>query len=577
MAPFSTHRVAARYLRKKALTEFGDLYENTREMADFLATQVDSLDDESVAYGMYAGLAVQGHSQGLMTRLLPKLVLSYRARLVGWFEHALLKRAKLGGGGTTIKKVELGLAAFVEAIPNIVASGTNVKLSDYLPENEYLDRSKLEPVAQRVLRVVWEEARKAGVLSTNRMAWDRTASLRVAKAMPFTLQWDAERKVWYIPNQQVTFEYRYEIGQKYRFNWNREERQWERQKLTPLIRDDFSLVERVEPPKPPRVPKVPGAPKVRDFAIPAVPQAPAGIRERIVDWFFLDWYPQNADRFTKVFTDYARNKESSYKIIFTAGAGGHPEVELDRAFTSVADAVEELSYRYLGRQGREPWIEVLDEFTKLVATTSPARLPGIIDRINNLQHSNGLFFEHFPKHVQLWYEKFLSAKYSSPTGEVLSKFIPDRELRMVMIEANNRVIRPVAWKYAPPDRKYQFYVKELEGAGEKINWRERGYPRFKGEAGKQRSRFDPLVQDGILTLRQLDTNRARLLSTEFKSPEDYTKWEGEVVEWKADYAAWLREWTKVSERVKAELAERDDLNALELWEKMNPPGSERLG
>lgn len=224
-------------------------------------------------------------------------------------------------------------------------------------------------------------------------------------------------------------------------------------------------------------------------------------------------------------------------MIFSVGAGGKPEAKFDRDINTAWEAVEELRYRYTGRHGREPWLEVLDKFIQLVGERNPVRLVHIIDRVNNLQHSNGLFMEHFPSAVKRWYLPFLNAKYHAPTAEELAKFIPDRDLRDLVMGVTRRsgVARPGGWdqwRFEPPPAYHQM-VKVLQDVGEKINWRERGYPRIKGLA--QVDRFDPRVQEGLDTLKELHKQRERILSTQIESQPQYEQWVDQVRDWAKDY------------------------------------------
>lgn len=539
--PVSAARVAASFLRRRGF-ERPDTDEELTDLAGFLASQVDSMDDATVAFATYVGLGVRGDRQAVIAKLLPKLVLSYRARLVGWFEHALVKRANLGGGGTGIKKLEEGLATWANAIPDIIAARRAFKLSDYLPSNEYLDPEMLDRVAQRAVKGVSDDAAKAGVLG-----------MRTARAVPFEVKRD-ERGVWYIPPTLDTYEYKEDI-KAHGFKWNVRDRRWETEKLTPKIRTDFKVDEpRVTPP-------VPAPPPV----LPAQ-SAP----ERLRQWYVEEWLPHNVERLTRVFTDYARGKQTSYKVFFrlTSSAEKPVEVKFDRDIDKAWEAVEELRYRYVGRQGREPWLEVLDQFVNLVRTTSTAQLPRIIDRINNLQHSNGLFMEHFPSSVKAWYEGFLNAKYHTPRPDELAKFIPDRDVRNLMIEVARTTHRPAGWAYTPPPA-YDKMKKELVEVGQQVNWREKGYPRYKGEKGLQPDRFDPEVQGGLDVLKRLHAQRESLLSTEPETPAQYEKWQGDVVDWAQDYERAREDVARMVEEERRRML--DDPSHSAEWEAVNFP------
>lgn len=209
------------------------------QMANFLANEVDSMDPESVAYAAYAIQGAPSELEPALRTLVTKLMLVYRKHLVEWFEHALKKRANLGGGGKTIQKLEDGLAAFVAAIPDIIAANRTFRLSDYVPDNEYLDPEMMDRVAQRIIVGVRKEAQDAGVL--------RTASVRIAKSMPFEVKRDPSSGLWYIPPAMRTYDYREDIKQ-YGFRWNPTDKRWETRRMTQKIREDFTVERDPEPP-----------------------------------------------------------------------------------------------------------------------------------------------------------------------------------------------------------------------------------------------------------------------------------------------------------------------------------------
>jgi hypothetical protein len=80
----SVTRIALRYLR--ALDTFGLPDEDLEGLADFLAGQVGGMDDESVCVATYVCNAIPGNRQNAIKTLYPKLLLTYRKRLVGWFQ-----------------------------------------------------------------------------------------------------------------------------------------------------------------------------------------------------------------------------------------------------------------------------------------------------------------------------------------------------------------------------------------------------------------------------------------------------------------------------------------------------------
>jgi len=496
-------------------------------MADFLSSQVDSMDDESVAFGAYAASAVPGDRQRILGTLPARLLMSYRRRLIEWFEFALRKRARAGGGGPVIKKINDGLAAFVDAIPGALTSGQSLNVSDFVPVNEYLVPERMNQVGQSILRVVRAEAQRDGAIGA--------AATRMVSENPpigFHLMRDEDAGVWYVPTSSRTF-YVKDRLRELGFRWNAGEKTWDVRALTPDIRREFGMTE-------------------------VAPSA------TVTRWF-ANWLPSNISRFTRIFTDYARSKHSSYAIKFQV-VDGRADVSFVRDVESIAKAVEELRYRYTNKHGREPWLEVMDRFIDLVDAKSPDQVNRLIDRINNLQHSNGLFMEHFPSEVRAWYEGFLNAKYHTPKADELAKQIPDRDLRGLLVEVARQGRRPADWMYTPTPA-YRSMRKELAEVGEKVNWRAKGYPAYRGV--KQVDRFSPGVQARLDVLRALDTQRERILSTEVTNPQQEAAVVEQARDWSVDHdraVDGLRDALEAQRRV--ELA---DPNHAEAWEAVNFP------
>jgi hypothetical protein len=472
----AAERVAARFatLDLELMTT-----QQIEKMANFLAGQVKSMDDRSACYGFYTVQTAPEATKQMASKLRKQLTLSYRDRLIKWMEYALVKRANAGGGGTGIKKVEKGLQGFVEAIPDALAARKLVKLTDHLPKQEYLDAKKLDPVANKILGVVWNDAKKDGVLD------DQRAASRTAAKMNLPVHWDQSDKVWFIPPKSKTYAVKDQLGSRgYGFRWNPTKKRWETKKLSSKIKQDF---------------------EVKDAHMDPLAPAP----ERLKGWFYEVWLPKNIDRFTSVFSTYARNLQSSYKIIFSL-KGGKVAVKFKRKISKASEAIEELRYRYINREGRGPWLEVLDKFVELVKTTDVDKLIRLIDRINNLQHSNGLFMEHFPNKVQSWYMGFLNAKYHAPTGPDLAKYIPDRDLKEMLI-----------WITEPQRKRLQTIEQDYRGLGKgesfeqmmQKDWRSKGYPRKPGT--KQPDRFDPDVQKGLGALRDYESRRSARIAQRF--------------------------------------------------------------
>lgn len=509
---------------RTALDAQGMSDEELAKMASFLSSQVDTMDDESVAYGAYAASAVPGERQAILGTLPARLMLSYRSRLVAWFEYALKKRAKAGGGGSGIKRIEQGLADFIKLIPDAMANNQAIRVSDFVPANEYLDPDRMNPVGESIIRAIRREAEHAGVLAPRLVS--------VNPPIGFPLEQDVDTGIWYVPTNSQTF-YVKDRLRDLGFRWNARGRVWEVARLTADIRREFGLTQ------------TGGATGVRQW--------------------FDGWLPSNINRFTRIFSDYARSKQSSYELVFSV-ANGVVDVSFRRDVNTAAKAVEELRYRYTNKHGREPWLEVMDRFIDLVGATTPNQVHRLIDRINNLQHSNGLFMEHFPSDVRAWYGGFLNAKYHTPTVDELSKQIPDRDLRGLLVEVARYGRRPVDWLYAPTPG-YHAMKKELQEVGEQINWRARGYPAYKGTT--QVDRFSDEVQDRLNVLRALDTQRERILSTEVATREQEESVVEQARDWSVDHdraVDALRDALEAQRR-----RELKDPNHAAAWDAVNFP------
>jgi len=380
-------------------------------------------------------------------------------------------------------------------------------------------------VGDSILKVVVRDARAAGVLGSNR-------PMSVNPPIGFTLEYDDHANMWFIPTNPRTFNIRERL-KGLGFKWNQGDKTWDVQSLTPDIRREFGMV--------------------------------TGSDASRIETWFAEWLSQNIHRFTRIFTDYARNKQSSYALVFTV-SNGKAQVSFERDVDTPAKAVEEIRYRYQGRQGREPWLEVIDRFIDLVDVRNPHHVQQLIDRINNLQHSNGLFMEHFPSKVQEWYGGFLNAKFHTPTADELAKQIPDRDLRGLLVEVARNGRRSMDWMYTPTPA-YAQMRKELADVGNNVNYRALGYPRPKGMPPVDR--FDPEIQSRLDVLQALDTQRERILSTEVASP----KQEQAVVEQAHDWAV-DREQALESLRAALEAQRRrklDDPNHAAAWDAINFP------
>ncbi len=405
-------------------------------LVKFVSSQVKSMDDLSVAYGAYAvdGLGDNPAVQDLRRSLLE----NYRLRMLKWFGYAIQNRARMGGGGSGIKSLKEGLSEYVKSLPDQLL-GTYKPLSSFIKGNvtEIVDKNKLDPVSMKIYRVLTDALGDSGLDSE------------------FTAEFDGE--LWYIPSNQDTYAFREEL-KKGGFKWNPRLRRWETRS-----KPDQSLVSSSGRASPPEV----------------------------RDWFFLSWLPKNIGRFDTVFNTYLKSEESSYSFKFKMQGEDEISVDIKREIAGPKEAVEELRYRYLGAQGRGPWLEVLDRYVDLLKTRNPDQIMQLIDRMNNLQHSNGLFMEQFPSSVQKWYGKFLDRKYSARDSWTLAGFIPDTDLRDI-VRWYDRPLDPTLRDNRQGIPEIELQLKPLSKG---VNWREKGYPKLPG--WKQPSRKDPSVQKNL--------------------------------------------------------------------------------
>jgi hypothetical protein len=505
--------------------------EELSNLASFLSSQVDSMDPESITYGAYVAASIPGNRQEVLGTLPARLLLAYRKYLVGWFEYALMRRARVGRSGRVMKRIETGLAEFVMQIPDALASNTTIQVSDFVPRNDYLLPERINVVGDKILRTVRSEAAQAGVLVGGDVPRAPTGG---GGSIPLELVRDDRSGVWYIPAGAPTYEYRNKL-RSLGFRWNPDDKVWSVNRLTDQVNAAFGMV-----PKPSAAPS------------------------SLTEWF-QEWLRQNIGRFTKVFTDYARNQQSSYAFVFSVDGSGKVKVTFKRDVNTPAKAVAEIRYRYTGRQGRGPWLEVLDRFIDLVSARSADQVLRLIDRINNLQHSNGLFMEHFPTDVQSWYMPFLNAKYHTPTADELAKQIPDRDLRGLLIEVARHGRRPADWMYSPSPA-YHLMRKELEEVSG-TNWRKEGYPFAPGKS--QVNRFAPEVQARLDVLEALDTQRENILSTEVTTPVQEERIIEQARDWSVDAHQALNDLNAAVERHRQRRIE-DPAYAAD-WEAVNFP------
>ncbi len=459
----SVDRVARRELRRRLAAVDLDIATpaERRKIVQFVAMWVPKMKDPDVAHAMYA-LTSLDHPD--LKKLKDAVTAAYRSRLLGWFSHAIKQRAAQGGGGTGLKRLKEGIVAYIENLPFQLVRGYQ-PMSAFIKGNitEIVDDAKLDAASAKIYRVVMAEAGKSGL------------NVRVAREKGLTLEWDAANRLWFIPPNPKTFDIKTQLGRG-GFRWNKPKRRWEGPRLTPAIK---RLI-----------------PDQRAVPAPVTPttttrNGPATLVDEVADWFFDTWLPRNISRFNTVFNAYIKSDQTSYAFTFSLKAR-KVIVKVDRDLKGPRDAVEELRYRYLGRQGRGPWLEVLDRYVELTKTTATGKVLLLIDRMNNLQHSNGLFMEHFPKNVQSWYERFLNVKYSARDAHTLAGFISDSDLRDV-IQFYDTSMQPTFRSKNQGTPSIPIEMKDApEGA---INWRQKGYPRERGF--KQPPRRAPDVQQGL--------------------------------------------------------------------------------
>lgn len=445
-------RLADQVIRRLRLgaIDFTDVTpEELRKLVALVTSDVSSMKDDEVAYGSYAIDALRDGSD--VKNLRQALWLEYRKRLLAWFTYAIQSRASVGGGGTGLKRLKDGVAAYIEDLPTQLVRGYK-PMSAYIRGNitDVVDDAKLDAASVKVYKTLLSEATGSG--------------LKMARG-DLSVVWDAPHKVWFIPPTPATFPLKDNLSRS-GFRWNPDLHRWESPRLTPAMKRWVT-------------PETPGQPTLTKATV-----------EDVSNWFFGTWLPKNIHRFATVFNAYIKSDETSYKFEFKVQGRG-VTVEVDRDLKGPRDAVEELRYRYLGRQGRGPWLEVLDRYIDLTKTTNVNDVVLLIDRMNNLQHSNGLFMEHFPSSVKSWYKSFLDRKYSARDAYTLAGFIHDSDLRDI-IRYYDQPSTPTFRDHGQGAPAIPIEEKKHQPG---INWRERGYPREKGY--KQPSRQSPEVQRGL--------------------------------------------------------------------------------
>ena len=389
--------------------------------------------------------------------LYKNVLATYRENLLSWFKYALIERANL----INIRGLKKVLTEFVRAIPDAVLLDKAPDISKFKGDWQFLNSDRLERAGLKVVKTVREDSIDAGLWEEDEFSSDEPP-----------LYFDNRYKVWNVPYSDWTLRNKRFLSQM-GFRVDRANRWWYVLELTPKIKQYFDV-----------------GGKQQNVEV-QIPPTKSEMRE----WYFKTWLPQNIGRFQNLFENYVRSEGSTLKFNFKTNKNGKVDVTMKRGVTSVAKAIEELRVRYMGRQGREMWLEVMDKFIDLYATKGPRAMP-IIDRMNNLEHSNGMFLEKFPTAVQGWYRKFLNAKYSAPTPAKLARYISDKDLSEFIIFMDQTY-------GSSPRPKIEDEKEYQDDPGKEVpegpDWLKLHYPYAKGK--KKPDRRDIQVQKGLDVIR----------------------------------------------------------------------------
>jgi len=434
--------------REKLIRNEGNTNLSAKDAA-YTAYALNSVDEKHIKPG------------GMARGLYSNATAIYRDNLLGWFETALIDRANM----MQVRGLGISLSGFVKDIPEALIKGRPPDINMPPKAFEHLNLDKLPRAAQRIMATVKSDAIDDGIWQQSSRPSSSTTGIK--------LEWDKDEREWFIPvtreNKRWTWANKRELGRGgYGFTWDRGKSRWYR--LT--LNDDIT----------------------RAFDVPG--HGPSSIQEQppteqeMSAWFFKTWLPKNIGRFSKMFTDFVSAEGVTTNFNFNVSNSGKVNVSLSRGIGSVRDAIIELRQRYIGRQGREPWLEVMSKVIELKRTTETTKALHIIDRMNNLEHSNGMFMERFPANVYSWYMKFLNAKYSAPNASVLAKYIGDADVREIVKFLADE--NPTHRDWETP--QYELMQKEgPEDPGE--DWLAKGYPYAPGN--KRPSKDDPRVQEDV--------------------------------------------------------------------------------
>jgi len=445
-------------------------FDEIKKMADYLAQT--KLSDRDAAFLSYAlnsfdiGGKYRQIPEKVYGKLYAKAVETYRKNLFAWFEHGLIKRANRKFAGTT---VNLALGAFVLDIPESILNNRVPKIKPVDAMWRFLNLDKLPIASRKIAAVVKDDAIEAGL-------WHEEKSNAVK------LEIDRDKRVWYIPTalyRKWTYDHRGQLGRFYGFSWDKELNRWYTEKLNQKIKEDFL---------------VPGQSATGQMTAPTFAELEA--------WYIKTWLPKNVNRFDVLFSEVLPPVGAKIQYVFKVQRNGNVNVHIRGGLTKASEAIQELRIRYMNRQGREAWLEVMDKVIELGRGGSPERVMHIIDRANSLEHSNGMFMEHFPGNVRSWYEKFLNAKYAAPSAGAMAKYLGDPDLKEIvtLLDAKSGTQRKVKIEDEDPD--YENMKKDgPEDPG--TNWRKLKYPYPKGLPKGERDikKEDERVQRGLGNLR----------------------------------------------------------------------------
>ena len=435
------------------------------KMSNFLSRV--KITPHDAAFLSYALNAMDGRvPKSVYGRLYKKAVEIYRENLFEWFSHGLIKRSNRLPG----TKVNKTLSDFVLDVPEAILDNRAPIVRRTAAAWRFLNLDLLPAAGIKIARVVKEDAVRSGLWSG------------VREDSSIKLDFDRAKKVWFIPAtyRKWTYENRVRLNRYYNFRWNANLKRWETPQLSQRIKEDFS-----------------GHHSGVNKSLMSPPDL-----DRLTEWYVKTWLPKNIERFSNLFSNILPPKGVKLDYEFKVQRNGNVKVVIRGGISKVSDAIQELRSRYINRQGREPWLEVMDKVIELSRVGNPDKVMQVIDRANNLEHSNGMFMEHFPGNVFSWYGKFLNAKYNAPTAGALAKYIRDSDLRDIVTHldfAAHYVRQP---KIEDEPGYHDMHKKGPEAPAN--NWRKLRYPYPKGTPSRERNinKDDPRVQKGLRGLRQ---------------------------------------------------------------------------